>query len=99
LEGKEVSDNKLKEGFQVSDKTETVTAFLARVDRVQPDYPLWRRGQVVYNCLWHEGFGATGEQADFVRFVDQDTEDPFHDDSRIPAFISAAVSAGVLREG
>jgi hypothetical protein len=82
----------------MTDNTETVTAFLARVDRVQPDYPLWRRGQVVYNCMWYEGFGATGEQADFVRFVEAGIDDPFYDDSRISAFIAAAVKAGVLRE-
>jgi len=81
------------------DTIETVTAFLARVEAGVAAKPGLRRGQVAWNRMGFMLYGATQEQVSFALNVAVGELDPFHDDARLPAFLAAAVKAGVLREG
>jgi len=86
--------------------TETVSEFRARVARLLERHPEWREGQAYMSAMALCRLGATVRQR---RFADRVFEyvlrgiggniDPFHNDANIPAFLAAAVEAGVLREG
>jgi hypothetical protein len=78
---------------------ETVTAFLARVEGIKAGAPTLRHGQAVHTAAAFTAFGATEEQTEFCRRdVVAGSLDPYYDDSRVDAFLAAAVAAGVLRE-
>ena len=86
--------------------TETVSEFKARVARLRERHPEWREGQACMSAMALCRLGATGRQRRFAdRVFDYTLRgigsniDPFHNDANIPAFIAAAVSAGVLMEG
>jgi hypothetical protein len=74
---------------------ETVTAFLARVEAEMRTHG-YRRGQAAYHMMGCSGF--TKQQGKFLSAITDGPLDPFRDDSRVDAFIAAAVAAGVLRE-
>lgn len=78
--------------------TETVSQFKARVAQLRDECPALRHGQTVFNAAAFMHLGATDEQAAFAEQHRGRLLDPYHDDSRIEAFIAAAVAAGVLRE-
>jgi len=77
---------------------ETVTAFLARVE-AEVRTNGYRRGQAAYNMMAFCSAGASMRQAGFASHATNNALDPYCDDSRVDAFLSAAVKAGVLREG
>lgn len=79
--------------------TETVSQFRQRVARLRSSYA-WRDGQAHYNAA-RCGFGGSQDQDAWLHDeVDNNgsERDPFHNDANIPAFLAAAVAAGVLRE-
>jgi len=81
----------------VSENTEIVTAFLARVEEEAAKRGA-RKGETAYVLMslsTSPGWFARRNFAYKVRGV----ADPYYDDANIPAFIAAAVKAGVLREG
>lgn len=78
--------------------TETVSQFKERVAKLRSSYA-WRDGRAHYNAA-RRGFGGSQDQdAWLYDEVDNNgsERDPYYDDSRIGAFIAAAVAAGVLR--
>ena len=79
--------------------TETVSEFKARVARWRKRYFAEREGTAVFLAMAAETYGATLEQARFAGRLSGSEIDPFHNDANIPAFLAAAVEAGVLREG
>ena len=79
--------------------TETISEFRQRVAALRDECPAWRHGQTVFNAAAFMHLGATDEQAAFAEQHRGRLLDPYHDDSRIEAFLTAAVAAGVLREG
>lgn len=80
---------------------ETVSEFKARVQRVRERYPQWLEGTAVWNAMGSHFMASdvlgSPEQAVWARRIAGGDDDPFHDNRRIPAFIAAAVKAGVLR--
>ena len=80
---------------------ETVSEFKARVQRVRMERSHWREGQAYWLAMWfQEATNATPEQARWANSLDVSSVAfcPLYDNRRIPAFIAAAVKAGVLRE-
>ena len=75
---------------------ETVTAFLARVDRVSA-LERCSRGYACYQAMVYYCHGAKDAQWEFVN--SHPHIDVVGRDENIPAFLAAAVKAGVLREG
>lgn len=80
---------------------ETVGEFKARVNRLRKLYPHWRKGQTFWNAMaFPDPAEATPGQKKWVQSLEgpRIAFDPYFDDSKIPAFIDAALKAGVLRE-
>lgn len=73
----------------------TVAEFRQQVLDTQIYHPNWRPGQVVFNVAVNSPDEALAEWTDQVRAT---TLDPYHDSSRVDAFIEAAVRAGHLME-
>lgn len=80
---------------------EAVSEFKARVARLRERNPEWRDGQAHFNAMGYPSLGASPKQAKWAwgSGIAASEIDPFTDDTRIPAFLAAAVEAGVLREG
>lgn len=78
--------------------TETVSQFRQRVAQLREEYPKWRHGQTVFNAVSFMHLGASEGQSAFAEHHRGRSLDPYHDDSRIEAFIASAVAAGVLKE-
>jgi len=76
---------------------ETVGEFRARAWHCGLVAQSFTRGQAVWYCANLHLYGATDRMIEWSESVENGDLDPFHDDSRIPAFIAAAVEAGVLR--
>lgn len=77
--------------------TETVSQFQQRVAQLRDECPKWRHGQTVFNAMAFMHLGASDEQAAFAEQHRGKPLGPYHDDSRISAFLAAAVADGVLR--
>jgi hypothetical protein len=75
---------------------ETVGEFRARVAAQLLSASKIREGQGVWYAMQEE-WGGAAEQEQFAWRFNRASWNPFHDDAHIPAFIAAAVEAGVLR--
>lgn len=77
--------------------TDTVSEFKARVARLRERYPEWREGQAVAHALCQ---ALQCRNTYHAAFCDEAHHDlhirPAESDEQIPAFIPAAVKAGVL---
>lgn len=78
--------------------TETVSEFKARVAAMMQAEPKVRVGQQHWYAT-QDDWGGSPEQEAWGWRIKGTCCDPFGDDSRIHAFLAAAVAAGVLREG
>ena len=78
--------------------TETVSQFKERVARLRERNPEWRDEQAYFNALGYPSLGSSVAQVKWAWKLDfASGAEPFFDDSRIDAFLAAAVAAGVLR--
>jgi len=77
-------------------QVESVSEFKARVAAMLSTEPKIREGQEVWYAMQEE-WGGTAEQERFAWRFNRASWNPFHDDAHIPAFLAAAVEAGVLK--
>ena len=79
--------------------TEKLSEFRQRVGLLQKA-KLWRYGQAVWNAMEHcppkEGQRAWCRYLRETQGIGEIQNDPFHDDSKVDAFIADAIAAGVL---
>ncbi len=73
----------------------TVAEFRQQVLDTQTHHPDWRPGQVVFNVAVNSPDEALASWTNHIRATPLD---PYHDSSRVDAFIEAAVRAGHLTE-
>ena len=78
--------------------TESVSEFMARVASMMQAEPKVRAGQQHWYATQGDWGGSLAQEAWGWR-IKGTCCDPFHNDANIPAFLAAAVEAGVLREG
>ena len=76
--------------------TETVSQFKERVAAMMQDEPKVMAGQQHWYAT-QDDWGGSPEQEAWGWSIKGTDADPFGDDSRIEAFLTAAVAAGVLR--
>jgi hypothetical protein len=61
---------------------EGLSGYLTKVQQAKREHPEWRNGQAHFIVL-------TQERMDIARVLWSTDVDPFHDDDRIPAFLTS----------